>query len=117
MWYLILSRPQFALDKVMAQATPHLAWQREQHAAGNVLFSGPTPDRSMGIYVIQAESAEAARKIADTDPFHAQDLRAYELIEWEVHQAFGIGPFSVPAIKMLAAESENGAYTEIEELG
>ena len=116
MWYLILSKPQGTLDVVMSEATAHLAWQGEQHRLGNVLFSGPTPDRSMGIYVIRAESLDAAKAIADTDPFHAKGLRAYDIYQWEVHQALGIGPFTVGGIRALAAESTDEAYTEIDEL-
>ena len=39
-----------------------------------------------------------AEAVADADPFHAHDIRKYEMREWEVHQILGAGPFSVAAI-------------------
>ena len=48
----------------------------------------------MGIYVIRAASREDAQSVADSDPFHALAFRNYELLDWEVHQVMGAGPFS-----------------------
>ena len=48
----------------------------------------------MGIYVIRATSREDAQSVADSDPFHAQGFRNYELLDWEMHQVMGAGPFS-----------------------
>jgi uncharacterized protein YciI len=94
MWYLILSTPVAPPEQRAAQLNNHLAWMKTQHQAGNVLFSGPSADHTRGIYVIRAESHDAAQKITDTDPFHVEGLREYELIDWEVHQIMGAGPFS-----------------------
>ena len=67
-----------------------------QHQSGKVLFSGPTPDRSIGIYVVKAGSNDEARALVDTDPFHAAGLRGYEIIECEIHQVLGAGTFTSP---------------------
>ena len=103
MWYLVMSQPVAAREQIMAKIDEHLSWMRGQHTASNVLFSGPTADRSLGIYVITAGTREEAQSIADTDPFHALGLRSYEMLDWEVHQVMGAGPFSS---KEMAARSE-----------
>ena len=79
MWYLVLSRPLVAREQMMGSLDDHLAWMQSQHDASNVLFSGPTADHSMGIY---------------SDPFHSLGFRNYEMLDWEVHQVMGAGPFS-----------------------
>jgi hypothetical protein len=48
----------------------------------------------MGIYVIRASSREDAQGVADSDPFHNRGFREYEMLDWEVHQIMGAGPFS-----------------------
>ena len=94
MWYLVMSRPAADREQLRASLDDHLAWMRSQHGASKVLFSGPTADHSMGIYVIAAPSRADAQAIADSDPFHALGLRSYEMLDWEVHQVLGAGPFS-----------------------
>ena len=84
-------------EQLAESRNDHLSWMKSQHEEGNVLFSGPTVDRSVGIYVITAASAEQAHRVADADPFHANRLRNYEMLEWEIHQILGAGPFSSPS--------------------
>ena len=105
MWYLVLSRPSVPREQVRPHAPEHLAWMRRQHGAGSVLFSGPSADRSVGIYVIRAPSLDEARLVADSDPFHAKAVRSYELLEWEVHQVLGAGAFSSEGLAALAEEA------------
>ena len=94
MWYLVLSRPVVAREQMMGSLDDHLTWMRSQHEASNVLFSGPTADHSMGIYVIRAMSRDEAQTVADSDPFHSLGFRNYEMLDWDVHQVMGAGPFS-----------------------
>ena len=91
MWYLVLSRPTGPPEERRPFLGDHLAWQKEQHGKANVLFSGPTSDHMIGIYVIRASSLEEARGIADTDPYHERGLRAYEMMEWNVSEVLGAG--------------------------
>jgi uncharacterized protein YciI len=77
----------------------HLAWMKEQHEAGRVLFSGPTVDRQYGIYVVRAASRQAAERIAASDPFTAAGMSTFELFEWEVHQILGVGPFTTAELE------------------
>lgn len=72
----------------------HLAWMRQQHEAGSILCSGPSPKRALGIYIIRAGSEEEARRIAAADPFTLDGQCEFELIEWDVRQILGAGPFT-----------------------
>jgi len=110
MWYLVLSRPVVPREQMSGSLDDHLSWMKSQHEVSNVLFSGPTADHSMGIYVIRAASREDAQAVADSDPFHALDFRNYEMLDWEVHQIMGAGPFS--SVEMaLRRELAGGAGT------
>lgn len=94
MWYLTLRRAARPREEWTVTLDQHLAWMKEQHQAGKILFSGPTPERKLGIYVIRAESREEAERIAASDPYTEAGFCTFELIEWEVHQIMGVGPFS-----------------------
>jgi uncharacterized protein YciI len=72
----------------------HLAWMKQQHETGRILFSGPSADRKLGIYVIRAGSIDEAERIAGSDPYTKAGFCAFELFEWEVHQILGVGPFA-----------------------
>jgi hypothetical protein len=39
-------------------------------------------------------SRDEAQTVADSDPFHSLGFRNYEMLDWEVHQVMGAGPFS-----------------------
>ena len=99
MWYLILRRPLRPREEWTVSLDQHLAWMKQQHEAGRILFSGPTPDRTLGIYVIRANSRQEAEKIASGDPYTTAGLCAFELFEWEVHQILGVGPFTAAELR------------------
>ena len=99
MWYLILRRPLRPREEWTVSLDQHLAWMKQQHEAGRILFSGPTPDRTLGIYVIRANWRQEAEKIASGDPYTAAGLCAFELFEWEVHQILGVGPFTAAELR------------------
>jgi uncharacterized protein YciI len=89
-----LRRPTKPRDQWTVTLDQHLIWMKHQHHAGPILFSGPTPDRRYGVYVIRAESKQEAEQIAASDPYTAAGFCAFELLEWEVHQIMGVGPFT-----------------------
>lgn len=94
MWYLMLSHtdlPPVSAEVAKQTLTEHFAFLKRQHQAGSILFSGPTPDRSLGIYVIKASSHDEAVAIAAEDPMHLNQVRRAEVIDWEVHQIMGAG--------------------------
>jgi uncharacterized protein YciI len=108
MWYLALRRDLQPRDTWTVSLDDHLAWMREQHERGSILLSGPSADRALGIYLIRANSRAAAEQIAAGDPFTAAGHCGFELIEWEVHQVLGVGPFSSAAFAASRAEASSG---------
>ena len=58
----------------------------------------------MGIFVIKAASRKEAEAIADADPFHANGVRTYEMLDWDVHQIMGAGAFSRQAFGSVASD-------------
>ena len=99
MWYLVMRRPVKPREDWTVNLEQHLVWMKQQHDNGSILFSGPTPDRKFGIYVIRAGSKAQAEEIASTDPYAAAGFCAYELYEWDVHQIMGVGPFAAAELR------------------
>jgi uncharacterized protein YciI len=98
MWYLILRKPIKPREQWTVTLDQHLVWMKIQHDSGTVILSGPTRDRKLGIYVIRAASREEAERIASADPYTKAGLCSFEVLEWEVHQVLGIGPFTADAM-------------------
>lgn len=93
-WYLAIRRGvQPPADERVIER--HLEWMRAQHDAGVILISGPSSDYSMSLCVLRASSRQAAAEIAAQDPLAQDEDAATEIIEWEVHQVLGIGPFDL----------------------
>ena len=99
MWYLIHRRSVKPREEWTVTLEQHLIWMKEQHEAGRILFSGPTPDRKLGIYVIRAGSREEAECIAGSDPYTATGFCTFDLFEWDVHQIMGAGPFDAGELR------------------
>ena len=96
MWYICMRKRKAVqpIDGRRVTLDDHLAWMRRQHESGTILFSGPSPQRALGIYVIRASTQKEASDIASADPFTAAGQCEYELIEWDVRQVLGAGPFT-----------------------
>ena len=99
MWYLVLRRPVKPRDQWTVSLDQHLVWMKQQHESGKILFSGPTTDRKYGVYVIRAASRNEAEQIARSDPYTAAGFTDFELLEWEVHQILGVGPFAAAELR------------------
>jgi uncharacterized protein YciI len=99
MWYLVMRRAVKPREEWTVNLDEHLVWMKQQHDNGRILFSGPTPDRKFGIYVIKAGSRSEAEDIAASDPYTAAGFCAYQLYEWEVHQIMGVGPFTAAELR------------------
>lgn len=99
MWYLVLRRPVKPREEWTVTLDQHLAWMKRQHESGKILCSGPTTDRKYGIYVILAASKSEAENIAASDPYTAAGFSTFELLEWEVHQIMGCGPFTAAEMR------------------
>ena len=93
--FLVLRHHAAPIDD-HARVVEHLAWMRVQHERGNVLISGPSSDGTIGIYVLYMASREDEAMLAASDPLAQGDRVRIEIIEWNVHQLFGIGSFDPP---------------------
>ena len=94
MYFLCLRHPVRPRSKWTVTLQEHLDWMRDQHMAGKVLMSGPSRDHAVSLYLIRADSAEEAERIAAADPFTAGGECRFELIDWDLHQILGIGDFT-----------------------
>jgi uncharacterized protein YciI len=104
MWFLSLRRPTRPLAEAPVTLDDHLAWVRSRHESGEIVISGPTPDRMLSISVIRAGSLAEAEAIAASDPIAAAGFAEAEVIEWEVHQILGMGAFTAESEARLAAD-------------
>lgn len=108
-WYLVLSRALRSRDESAPRRPAHLDWLLDLHRSGGCLFSGPSSDHAVGVYVLLAPGLEAARRIAAGDPFHQHGDRQAEVIEWNVQRALRLGESGVEQLTRLAAAGEGPA--------
>ncbi|HLF72423.1 MAG TPA: YciI family protein [Dehalococcoidia bacterium] len=95
-WYVVLSKPLVPREKTMEYAAKNLAWMKEHHEAGRVMFSGRTTE-GPGIWILKAGSKEEASELAKTNPWVQMGFRdVSEIYEWTVEQALGVGRFEPP---------------------
>jgi len=99
MFYITLRRRVVGAEGRKVALDTHLQWMQQQHHDGTILMSGPSTDRAYGIYLIRADSREEAERIASSDPYTVAGETTFELIEWEVHQVLGIGPFTAAGLR------------------
>lgn len=67
----------------------HKAWLKEHE--GDVFIAGPLLSDSLeyigkGLIVLRAESLEAARELAGTDPMHSSGARNFRVVPWRLHE-------------------------------
>ena len=82
----------------------HRKWLEDQHRAERVLFSGPTSDRSYGIYIVLAASLADAEKLAAQHPDHVRGIGTMEVLEWNAHRAFRLDGLTIADIERMATE-------------
>lgn len=96
MWYVVISKSIAPREAIRGRESENLAWMKENHEAGNVLFSGPTTE-GVGIWILRAADRDAATALVQTHPWVKDGLRdVTEMYEWNVQQALGIGRFEGP---------------------
>lgn len=77
-YVIVLTKTQGAkLPEALIRA--HVAHLKRLEDAGRLLLCGPFDDGGGGMAVIRAESLEAARTVAEADPFVASGLERYEI--------------------------------------
>ena len=98
-------RGALALELYVAESTPnpdgpplpyvlpdHLAYQRDQEAAGNLASAQPVSDLSgeemegAGLIIYRAQSLEEARILAESDPMHETGARRFTLRRWLINE-------------------------------
>lgn len=80
--YLMSHRPGGKITpKLIAKHIDHL---KRLDAAGQLVLCGPFKDYKGGMVVVKAPSLEAARAIAEADPFIKEGFETYELRTWEL---------------------------------
>jgi len=90
--YMVLSTPAQSPEALQAQLPAHLAYQADQENNGSLVMAGPLSDDSgelmqgTGLIIYRAESLEAAKKIAETDPMHSSGARTFEIKRWLVNE-------------------------------
>lgn len=130
MLFLTLHRYYKPRAEAQAVLDEHLAWNYRQQQAGRILFSGPLWDRRatlgpggqtpeqqrlaatlpeqdrafIGVMVVRADSLAEAEALMREEPFVRHGYRTAEVYEWEMHQAFGVGPFTQEGLRRAAVE-------------
>lgn len=69
-------------EKNVTLRPEHLAFLKAQEAQGRIFARGPFADGSGGLVIYIAASEEAARELAERDPYVIQGARRLELHEW-----------------------------------
>ena len=105
MWYLILSRiVEGKEEERKAHLQEHMDWLLKTHREGHILFSGPTPDKGTGIYVMRASSVDEATRIAASDPHHVYGERQMEVMAWDAQRVMRLEGPTVADIEEMADE-------------
>ncbi|MBM6994362.1 hypothetical protein IM700_001640 [Paenibacillus sp. DXFW5] len=90
---LLSLNPGRRLDEELIRE--HVAHLRELDRNGQLVICGPFLDYKGGMVIIQADSLEEARGIAECDPFVKSGAENYELRTWaiscEENQHLGMG--------------------------
>jgi uncharacterized protein len=91
-YWLILSTPLAACDQaaVNEHVEDHVAWlldlERDSTLlASGPLVSGPGVGPGSGVTVLRAADEDAARAVAERDPFVLAGLRTFALYRWRLH--------------------------------
>ncbi len=82
-----------AMANLKPRMSEHLAWIAGLEQQGIAFAAGPFRDRNDpsywngdGMFILRADSQQAAAAIADTCPFHASGLRQYRIVPWWMNE-------------------------------
>ncbi len=82
-----------AMANLKPKMSEHLAWIAGLEHQGIAFAAGPFRDKNDpaywngdGMFILRAESQQAAAAIADTCPFHASGLRRYRIVPWWMNE-------------------------------
>jgi hypothetical protein len=79
------------IDELEEVFPAHKEWVAEQEAAGRILVAGPflTDDFAWagdGLIVFRVEGVAEAHRLARQDPMHAQGLRTFRIVPWQLNE-------------------------------
>src|ERR1700760_3337704 len=85
--YVVLSKGGAAPEKIAEHLPRHLEYMIGLEKAGVLFASGPLAEadgktRGDGLTILRAASVQAAREIAEADPFVVQGLGSFEVRGW-----------------------------------
>lgn len=74
------------LDALKSQTfrPQHLDYLEQKRSEGKIFANGRFVDGSGGLVIYMAESEEAAKSLAENDPFVIEGARSYEIHEWDI---------------------------------
>lgn len=90
--YVVLTRGIKPAEEIRKFRVAHIQHQMDLEERGILFAAGPLADavsgqkQRLGLIVIRAENEAEARKIADSDPMHANGMRQYELFQWSINE-------------------------------
>lgn len=96
-FFLCFTEPvELSPEEIRSHLEPHKQWLADLERSGILFLAGPMLDKNYrfegsGLFVIRADSFAEAEEIADRDPFHANGIRTYRLVPWQVNE----GSFAV----------------------
>jgi uncharacterized protein YciI len=74
------------LSEIDAHMTAHVRFLRKYYASGHFLVSGRKIPRDGGIILAVGKSRQEIEAIVKEDPFHAQGLADFRIIEFRASQ-------------------------------
>jgi len=91
LFYACLTEPvgPDAAEAISTHFEAHKAWLKEHE--DDIFIAGPLLSDSLeyvgrGLIILRAESLDAARGIAESDPMHSSGTRTFRVAPWRLHE-------------------------------
>jgi uncharacterized protein YciI len=84
--FVLLLTYSSPLEEVDALMREHVAWLKEQYAAGRFVVSGRRVPRTGGVILARGDDREEIERIAARDPFVAGGVATCEVIQFRASQ-------------------------------
>ena len=89
--YVVLTTPLKPMSELASLLPQHLDYMIGLEKKGVLFASGPFLAGTQvvpgsGMTIIRASSLEAAKAIAEEDPFNASGMRTFEIREWQLNE-------------------------------
>lgn len=81
-YVILLSHADKPMTELIIRA--HVEHLKRLDDGGQLVLCGPFKGYKGGMVIIRADSYDAARKIAEADPFVKEGVESYELRTWEL---------------------------------